>query len=88
VNEPEKPPINIDGLFQIFKTSGLKETDLLLLKSDNAFLMLDYSEFLDELAERLGFRPIVVIMQSNDTIEMIKEEQLYEMGYVRKKETD
>jgi len=83
----EKKSIDIDGLFQIFQTSQLKSTDILMIKSDNAFVKFDYQEEFNQLFERLGFTPIIVTIQANDSFEVIKEEKLNEMGYFRKKET-
>jgi len=85
--KPEKAPIDINGLFNIWKTSELKPTDILLVKSDNAFVRFDYEEEFTELWDRLGFKPIIVVVQANDSFEVIKEERLNEMGYFRQKET-
>ena len=80
----EKAPLDIDGLFEIWKTSELKKTDILLVKSDNEYIKFDYGDEFKELFERLGFTPIIVTIRANDSFEVIPEEKLNEMGYFRK----
>ena len=87
ITKPEKAPINIDGLYEIFRTSKLKATDILLVKSDNEYVAFDYAEEFAELFERLGFKPIIVTVKANDSFDIITEEKLNEMGYFRQEKT-
>lgn len=84
IDAPPKPPIDIDGLFEIFRTSNLKANDILLVKSDNAYVSFDYSAEFKELFERLGFTPIIVTVRANDSFSVVTEDALNKMGYFRK----
>ena len=79
----EKAPLDIDGLFKIWKTSELEKTDILLIKSNNEFVKFDYESEFKELFDRLGFVPIIIAVRANDSFEIIQEEQLNAMGYFR-----
>ena len=87
IAKPEKAPINIDGLYKIFRTSNLKATDILLVKSDNEYVAFDYAEEFAELFERLDFKPIIVTVRAKDSFDIITEEKLNEMGYFRQEKT-
>ena len=80
---PPKTPLNVDRLFTIWKTSELKKTDILLVKSDNEHVSFDYANEFKELFERLGFTPIIVTIRANDSFEIVTEEKLNAMGYFR-----
>ena len=84
----EKAPIDVDHLFEIWKTSDLKKTDILLVKSDNAYVSFDYANEFKELFERLGFTPIIVTIRANDSFEIVTEEKLNAMGYYRERKTN
>ncbi len=86
IAKPVKAPIDINGLFEIWKTSEFKKTDILLVKSDNEHVSFDYANEVKELFERLGFKPIIVTIRANDSFEIVTEEKLNAMGYFRKKE--
>ena len=88
ITKPEKAPINIDGLYEIFRTSKLKATDILLVKSDNEYVAFDYAEEFAELFERLDFKPIIVTVRANDSFDIITEEKLNEMGYFRQEKVE
>jgi len=49
----EKAPIDVERLFEIWKTSELKKTDILLVKSDNEYVSFDYA---NEFKELFDFR--------------------------------
>jgi hypothetical protein len=85
IEKIEKVPIDVERLFTIWKTSELKKTDILLVKSDNEHVSFDYASEFKELFDRLVFTPIIVTIRANDSFEIVTEEKLNAMGYYKEK---